>query len=167
FHPALWTEFLATRYRRIGALDDAYGFTGTRRHASFDEVAFPTALPADGPPLRDWYQLLAFVLPARRSAHRFTVLLPIPPAGAEGMTPDERRAIALRVVELQKPAHTTFDVKFFWAAFRLGEVRLGEDTLLDLGSRDPRLRQPLVLGGEHAGESYLGGDPAPRAGHVG
>jgi hypothetical protein len=91
----------------------------------------------------------------------------MPPADAEGRSAEERQAIAARVVELQKPAHTTFDVKFFWAAFRVGEVRVGEDTLLDLGSRDPRLRQPLVLGREHAGETYLGGKAGPTAGHVG
>ncbi len=165
--PSLWTSFLTTRYGRIEELNAAYGAVGDQTHSSFGEVAYPTTLPPDGAALRDWYQFVALVLPARRVAHRFTVLLPMPPADGEGRSPDEREAIALRVVELQKPAHTTFDVKFFWAAFRLGEARLAEDTLLDLGSRDPRLRQPLVLGREHAGESYLGGKPAPTAGHVG
>lgn len=165
FDPSLWTDFLTTRYGRIDTLNAAYGLVGAHAFASFPDVAFPEQLPPDGAPLRDWYHFLALVLPARRSAHRFTVLLPIPPANDNGWTPEERRAIAQRVVELQKPAHTTFDVKFFWAAFRLGEARLGDDTLLDLGSRDPRLRQPLVLGREHAGESYLGGDPAPTVGH--
>jgi phage tail-like protein len=167
FDPAQWATFLTARYGRIEVLDAAYGLVGDNRHASFADVGFPTTLSPDGAPLRDWYQFLAVALPARRAAHRFTVLLPVPHADDEGWSPDERREIALRVVELQKPAHTTFDVKFFWAAFRLGEVRLGEDTLLDLGSRDPRLREPVVLGREHTGESYLGGDPAPVAGHVG
>ncbi|MBA3891071.1 MAG: hypothetical protein H0X64_11130, partial [Gemmatimonadaceae bacterium] len=167
FEPSQWMSFLVTRYGRIEELDADYGLVGAQAHESFDELAYPRTLPPDGAALRDWYQFVAFVLPARRAAHRFTVLLPVPPADAEDRSPDERRAIALRVVELQKPAHTTFDVRFFWAAFRLGEARLGEDTLLDLGSRDPRLRQPLVLGREHAGESYLGGGPAPTAGHVG
>jgi hypothetical protein len=167
FDPSVWQDFLTTRYGRIEALDAAYGLVGSHRHASFADVAFPGELPPDGAPLRDWFHFIAVVLPARRAAHRFTVLLPIPPADEGGWTPDERKAIALRVVGLQKPAHTTFDVKFFWAAFRIGEVRLGEDTLLDLGSRDPRLRQPAVLGQEHAGESYLGGTEAPSAGHVG
>jgi phage tail-like protein len=167
FAPALWTSFLATRYGRIDALNTAYGLVGAQAHESFDGFPYPQGLPPDGAALRDWYQFVALVLPARRAAHRFTVLLPMPPGDTAARSPDERRAIALRVVELQKPAHTTFDVKFFWAAFRLGEARLGDDTLLDLGSRDPRLRQPLVLGHEYAGESYLGGTPAPTAGHVG
>ena len=167
FDPALWTGFLRTRYGRVETLNAAYGLAGGAVIGSFEDLGFPAALPADGAPLRDWYQFVALVLPARRAAHRFTVLLPMPPQDAEGRSPEERRAIAERVVELQKPAHTTFDLRFFWAAFRLGEARLGEDTLLDLGSRDPRLRQPVVLGREHAGESYLGGEPGPAPDEVG
>jgi phage tail-like protein len=164
---ALWTQFLASRYGRIEALDAAYGLVGNAAHADFAAVEYPQQLPPDGAALRDWYHFVAVVLPAQRGAHRFTVLLPVPPTDERGPTPEERGAIAQRVVELQKPAHTTFDVKFFWAAFRVGEARLGEDTMLGLGSRDPRLHQPAVLGREHAGESFLGGGHAPTAGHTG
>jgi phage tail-like protein len=164
---ALWTQFLRSRYGRPAALDDAYGHIGGERGKGFEDHPFPKTLPRDGAALRDWYQFVAVVLPANRAAHRFTVLLPMPAADTEGRSPEERRAIAQRVVELQKPAHTTFDLKFFWAAFRLGEVRLGEDTLLDRGGRDPRLRQLTVLGSEHAGETYLGGGPPPAPDHVG
>jgi hypothetical protein len=167
FDPALWTSFLASRYGTVEALDAAYGLAGEQAHASFETVAYPRTLPPDGAALRDWYQFVALVLPARRAAHRFTVLLPMPPADDGGRSPEERRAIALRVVDLQKPAHTTFDVRFYWAAFRLGGGRRAHAPLLARGGRDPRLRQPLVLGREHAGESYLGGGPAPTAGHAG
>lgn len=167
FDPTIWTSFLGSRYGSIAALNTAYGLVGDQRYAAFEKVVFPAEPPPDGRALVDWYQFLTVVLPSSRAAHRFTVLLPMPPAQDERRSPEDRRAIALRVIELQKPAHTTFDVKFFWAAFRVGEVRLGTDTVLDLGSRDPRLRQPLVLGREHAGESYLGGKHAPTAGHVG
>jgi hypothetical protein len=165
--PGRWTAFLSTRYGRVEALNAAYGLAGEARRGSFAEHPYPATLPPDGAPLRDWYHFVAVALPAHRAAHRFTVLLPAPPHDSEGRTAEERRAIAQRVVELQKPAHTTFDLRFFWAAFRVGEVRLGEDTLLDLGSRDPRLRPAVVLGREHAGESHLGGSPAPTAGHAG
>jgi phage tail-like protein len=164
---ALWVQFLASRYGRIDALDAAYGLVGNAVHPDFTAVAFPQQLPPDGAALRDWFHFVAVVLPAQRTAHRFTVLLPVPPTDERGPTPEERRAIAERVVELQKPAHTTFDVKFFWAAFRIGEARLAEDTLLGLGSRDPRLHQPMVLGLEHAGESFLGGGHAPTADRTG
>jgi phage tail-like protein len=164
---ALWTGFLANRYGRIETLDAAYGLVGNATHPDFTAVAFPTQLPPDGAALRDWFQFVAVVQPAQRTAHRFTVLLPVPQRDERGLTPEERGEIARRVVELQKPAHTTFDVKFFWAAFRIGEARLGEDTVLDLGSRDPRLHQPVVLGRDHAGESFLGGEPGPTVANAG
>lgn len=160
-----WRDFLRRRYESVDALNDAYGLTGTARHASFAAVSAVTELPLDGAPLRDWYEFEAFVVPTLRSAHRFTVLLPVPAAGEDDDAAQvERRAIARRVVELQKPAHTTFDVKFFWAAFRVGEARLGSDTLVELGSRSPRLLEPAVLGREHLGETTLGGELAPFLG---
>jgi phage tail-like protein len=162
----VWRGFLAARYGPISELNRAWGLSGTQLFASFDDIPVPELLPADGAALRDWFDVVAVVLPGRRAAHRFSVLLPVPPSGSP-RSPEEHRAIAERVVALQKPAHTTFDVKFFWAAFRIGEARLGEDTLIDLGSRDPRLRPQIVLGSDHVGESALGGRAAPVVGNVG
>jgi hypothetical protein len=39
--------------------------------------------------------------------------------------------------------------------FRLGDVRLGYDTIVDLGSRAPQLNAPLVLGKAFTLESSL------------
>ena len=145
-----WQTFIAGRYDLISAFNAAYG----KAYASFTQIDLPTTLPTDGAPLLDWYEFESSVLPMQRNAHRFTVLLPTPST----ITADERqrrRDIAQRVVEWEKPAHTTFDMKFFWALFRVGEARLGEDTLIDLGSRAPDLMPPFVLGRDYLSEGYL------------
>lgn len=147
-----WQNFLALRYHRVGQLNDAYG----THWPSFEVVSLPEELPADGAALRDWYQFESVVLPMRDAAHRFTVLLPMrasaDPEDAEGL---HRQSIAARVVNLEKPAHTTFDIKFYWELFRLGDARLGEDTLINLGGRAPQLMTPLTLGRGRLAESYL------------
>jgi phage tail-like protein len=147
-----WQNFLALRYHRVSSLNAAYG----THWPSFEVVSVPEELPADGAPLRDWYQFESIVLPLRDAAHRFTVLLPMrasaDPEDAEGL---RRQSIAERVVNLEKPAHTTFDIKFYWELFRLGEARLGEDTSINLGGRAPQLMTPLTLGRGRLAESYL------------
>ena len=72
-----------------------------------------------------------------------------------GAQVQERLALARRVVELEKPAHTIFDVGFYWALFRVGEARLGFDTLIDLGSRALNLLPELVIGRHFVGASQL------------
>jgi hypothetical protein len=46
-------------------------------------------------------------------------------------------------------------LKYYWNLFRIGAARLGDDTVLDRGSRDPRLMPPFILGQSFAGEGYL------------
>ncbi len=145
-----WRDFLARRYRRVGALNDVYRTQWT----SFAEVPLPVHVPPDGAPLVDWYQFEAVVLAMHRTAHRFSVLLPAPTQTADDAEHRRRRELAERLIALEKPAHTVFEVKFFWAAFRIGEVRLGYDTVLDRGSRAlgfPR----MVLGQGFLAESVL------------
>ena len=55
----------------------------------------------------------------------------------------ERRAIAERVVAVQKPAHTVATVRLYWSAFRVGYARLGTDSALT--DRPPR-HHDAVLG---------------------
>jgi phage tail-like protein len=100
--------------------------------------------------------------PATPAVHRFRVLLPVAvPSGTadedERFDRDTRMRLAQRIVELEKPAHTVFDVKFYWDAFRVGEARLGLDTLIHLGNRSPSLGQGVVLGRAYLGESRLAG----------
>ncbi len=151
-----WQQFLQRRYRRIAALDTAHAAAWT----SFADVRLPDTLPADGAPLLDWYAFQSLGLGLRRTAHRFTVLLPVVPSEAFAVdTLLARRDLARRIVEIEKPAHTLFDVKLYWAMFRIGEARLGSDTLLHVGSRAPELMPSLVLGQGFLAESYLAASP--------
>ncbi len=156
----LWQDFLARRYRRVGALNDAHETTWS----GFDSVSLPDALPRPVAALRDWYQLESVVLAMHRSAHRFSVLLPLP-TDQRGDPAEYRRRyeIAERIVQWEKPAHTVFDVKFYWALFRVGGAQVGEDTVLDRGSRAPELMSALVLGHSFLAESRLTAAPPQDA----
>jgi len=148
----LWQDFLARRYRRVGALNQIYGTAWT----GFETVALPGEVPKDGAPLSDWFQFETLVLRMHSAAHRFTVLLPVPAALAFNTEEHQTRlALARRIIDLEKPAHTVFDVRFYWAMFRVGEARLQLDTVIDQGSRAPQLLPNLILGQGFVGESYL------------
>jgi len=145
-----WHDFLKRRYQAPGSLQSAYGV------AVVDDVPFPDRLPPDGRQLRDWFDFESTVMGVRRNAHRFSVLVPIP--RSQDNTEEFRRArldLVRRVVDLEKPAHTVFDVKFYWALFRVGAARLGDDTLVYRGGRDPDLLPPLRLGQGYLAESVL------------
>jgi hypothetical protein len=148
----MWQSFLARRYRSVAALNKAHG----THWLTLEMVSLPGLLPADGAPLLDWYQFESTVLPMRQNAHRFTVLLPLPLTSAfDSSEQQQRLEKARRVVALEKPAHTIFDIKFYWALFGIGEARLGADTLLDFGSRSPNLMSPMVLGHGRIVETYI------------
>jgi phage tail-like protein len=147
----LWSTFLRTRYGVISALNAAYRSTYTQ----FENVPFPSGLPRQPQPLLDWYQFQGMLL-VQAAAHQFTVFLPMPLSDAQDTRAHRAKYdLARRVVALEKPAHTTFEIKFYWAFFRLGEARLGKDSVLDHGSRAPELMRPVVLGDSFAGSGYL------------
>jgi len=148
----LWQDFLARRYRLIVALNRAYG----TRWANFGMVSLPNSEPAGNLAAQDWQLFTGVVLAMHRRAHRFTVLLPVPTGHRDNQAAlDERRARAEQLINLEKPAHTSFQVKFYWAAFRLGDARLGADTIVDRGSRKLHLTQPLILDQSYIAEGYL------------
>jgi phage tail-like protein len=158
----LWSTFLRSRYGAISALNTAYQST----YASFSSVPFPLILPRQAQPLLDWYQFQGVLL-IDAAAHQFTVYLPLAPADAQNTAAQRsKQALAQRVIELEKPAHTAYEVKFYWAFFRVGDARLGQDTVLDQGSRAPQLLLPAVLGDTYTGSTYLScalpGEPRRR-----
>ncbi len=153
----LWQDFLARRYRRIGQLNKIYA----TNWESFEFVSLFDRLPSANQPLADWYLFESVVLAMRQTAHRFTVLIPATVGGRKAETLEAQKSkleLVRRIIELEKPAHTVFDFRYYWNLFRLGEVRLGADSLLGLGSRDPQLSPELVIGENFIGESRIAFD---------
>ena len=147
-----WQDFLARRYRRIGKLNTAY----QTDWPAFDLVPLPDVLPTTTAAQTDWLQFEKHLLAIVRTAHRFSVLLPVSALTEDPAEMQRRVQLARRIVELEKPAHTVFDVRFYWALNRIGEARLGLDTLLDVGSRAPQLLPNTVLGRAYLGASFIG-----------
>jgi phage tail-like protein len=156
-----WYDFLTRRYEKIDVLNSAYQGNFT----DFSSVPLSQALPPDGPTLLDWYQFQSIVLAMQMSAHQFSVLLPVPPSSSLEDDLTSRMDLASRVVEMGKPAHTTFDVKFYLAAFQIGVTRLGIDTFVDQGSRTPTLMEPLILGQSYVLGGYLASQQTLDATH--
>lgn len=131
-----WRSFLERRYRRISRLNTVWQRVGSAAFARFEDVGIPGPgdFPIAGARLADWIAFVSRVLPVAATAHRFTVLVPIGPdeTGRQRMEKiDKVRAL----VECEKPAHTLFEVRPFWALFQVGSARLGLDTVLGEGSR--------------------------------
>lgn len=157
---ARWQGFLAGRYRRIERLRAAHRTNWLR----FDQLPLTDVLPATAAAQNDWLQFEGQLLAMYRTAHRFSVLLPVASVTGDPYVLEQRLALARRIVELEKPAHTVFDVRFFWAFNRVGEARLGLDTQLGAGSRAPELIPDAVVGRAYIGASFVGGAARPRAG---
>lgn len=143
-----YRAFLARRYAQISALNDAY----QHMEVSFATIELPEEddFPADGAWLYDWIQFVSLALPIQRNAHLFTVLVPTEP-GSDLEAQAEVLALVARIVEREKPVHTSFEVRPYWALFRVGTARLGLDTLLDEGSR----YVALLLGQGFLAEGFL------------
>ncbi len=155
----LYRDFLARRYGYIDALNAAYRRVGAQAYGSFAQVALPGRLPAGNPELDDWIQFASVVVAMHDSAHRFTVL--VPTTVGDGLGDGGPLAERLRrVIELEKPSHTIYELKEYWALFRVGEARLGFDSRVDQGSR----LLPTVLDQSYLAGSYLDfGGPSSQA----
>lgn len=150
---ALWADFLARRYRRIERLQRGYQCGWPE----FEVVPIPDCLPVSTAAQVDWLQFERQLLAMHRSAHRFSVLLPLDGVTVDAYQLEDRLGLARRIVELEKPAHTVFDVRFYWAFNRVGAARLGLDTQLGAGSRAPELVPDAVVGRAYLGASFVGG----------
>ena len=56
-----------------------------------------------------------------------------------------------RIAELEKPAHTRFDIRRYWDFFRVGEARLSIDTVL---GEEGRFLE-TILNRSYLAEGYL------------
>ncbi len=148
---ARWQGFVARRHVRIDAYQSATGLAWPQ----FDLVPAPALLPSSPSALDDWALFEARLEPMALAAHRFSVLLPTsgPLADADALAQDIE--LASRVVRLVKPAHTSFDVRQYWALFRIGQARLALDSVLGQSSRASELAPPLVVGAGHVGAGRL------------
>ncbi len=158
-----WQQMLARRWRRIETLNQAW-----RTHwPSFGLIPLPDHLPGSAAAQADWLRFEGRILPIKATAHRFSVLLPVAGSSGDPAALTQRLGLARRITELEKPAHTTFDVRLYWSLNRLGAARLGLDTLLDAGSRAESLIPNAVLGQAYLGAAFVAGagtaaDPARR-----
>lgn len=151
-HLRRWQAFVARRHHGIATWRARTGGQAGN-WPSFALMAPPTALPTDPVALTDWALFETRLEPMQARAHSFSVLLPISGPGSDIATLQRDMDLVRRVVSLEKPAHTRFDIQPYWTLFRLGQVRLGLDTLLGEGSRDPQLAPSMVLGQGHIGAS--------------
>lgn len=76
--------------------------------------------------------------------HRFTLLV-------RNDLDEEKLHMVERIVELEKPVHTAFEMKRFWELFRVGEARSGVNTRLGEGLQFTT----LLLGSTHLEHVYL------------
>ena len=157
---ARWQSFIARRYQRANhpAFIAAWG-----NWPSFDLLPAPDQMPLNAAALADWTVFETRLVTMAQNAHRFSVLLPSSGPLADAAALAQQIDFAQRVIRLEKPAHTTFDVRPYWAMFRIGQARAGLDTLLGIGSRAPGLAPQLIIGSGHVGASRVAvGQQAPR-----
>lgn len=148
-----WQGFLAARYRAIGRLQSAWGGSWS----DFTQIPIPDHVPDSIAAIRDWLAFEGQMLPMEVAAHRFTVLLPRTRTDHDPVVDAADLALAARIVALEKPAHTIFDIRFYWAMNRVGEARLGLDSQIGAGSRAPELVPPVLLGRAWLGAGFVGG----------
>lgn len=162
-----WQDFLSRRFRRVSALNAAWG-TSFR---AFERIPSPIVVPSSEAALGSWRQFEAQILRAEPHAHRFRVVLPLPQGSLDPLDIVRRRSFVVRALEREKPAHTVAEVRFSFDLFQIGEARLGLDTQLEAGlARRPELvaLSRAVLGRTDIGSARLAQSrPEPPTDRVG
>ncbi|MEL7444404.1 MAG: phage tail protein [Pseudomonadota bacterium] len=149
----LWRDLLVKRYGSIEQLNIAW----SSDWLAFEDIPLPHRAPDRNGPTRDWLDFEGALAPIHASAHRFSVLIPRLSTAFDPEVEQQALKLAQRIIELEKPAHTIFDVRLFWAMNRVGEARLGRDTEIGEGSRAPQLIPSSILGRSSIGASFAGG----------
>lgn len=136
-----YESFLRSRYPNISSLNQAYQLTGASSLTSFSDIqaklwnsTLAFGLPPGGVFLQDWILFASVVLPTQQNAYRFSVVVPVQ-LNDDLNTLTQRRNLAQRIAQNEKPAHTDFDVKLYWAVFSAGEARVGLETVVGPSSR--------------------------------
>ncbi|MCG8456276.1 MAG: phage tail protein [Holophagales bacterium] len=158
-----WQRFLGRRFGRFPEL--ASRWPAVAGLGSFARVPLPGSLPDDEVLLFEWMRFASVVVPTARRAHRFTVLIPAEP-GERADVRLARLRRAERLLAAEKPTHTDFEVRLYWALFQAGTARLGIDTAVGEGSRFVAQSLGGDLPGVPLGEGYLGGPPVATGGRV-
>lgn len=152
-----YENFLTSRYAQASDLNQAYNLSGSSALSSFSDIqsnlwnaTLVSGLPLGGVFLQDWILFVSAVLPTEQNAYRFSVVVPVQLTD-DLNTQTQRRNLAQRITQQEKPAHTDFDVKLYWAAFCAGEARVGLETVIGPSSRFAA----LVLEQTELAGSYL------------
>ncbi len=142
-----YRAFLARRYGHIENLVKAWKMEANPP-ADFAQAA--TAEFPEGESSNDRALFARLIQPARRRAHRFSVLLPR--QECDPALNDKVRQVLAR----EAPAHTVYEIAEYELALRVGTARLGVDSVL--GARAGWT--PLIIDQSHLGLSWLAPPPA-------
>jgi phage tail-like protein len=137
FRPTLFEEY---RARPLWVLDETgLGFGTGLYDRDLDGILVGDSVVGETGP-EDPADFGAAVFAA--TAHRFAAVLP-PVSGLD----DEMRALVLRVLEAEKPAHTAFHLCFTEPRMRVGlQARVGVDTVLAAEPEGRSLDDDAILG---------------------
>ena len=119
----------------------------------FTEAVFDPSHPYNQFAIRlvESFESLSDSSASEEVAHAFKVFVPFQ-LGGDGESQRVAMDKVRRVLDREKPAHTSYELRSFLALFVVGEARVSYDTVVGEGSR----YVSLVLGNERLASAYLG-----------